>query len=185
MTKGGGLLDIKNTILIVTDIQGNLAQVMLDKALLFDNTKKLIKGIRVFNIPIIVTEQLPEKLGPTVPELADLLQDVDKISKASFSCCKNSAFMNRLSHLRRRRILLTGIEAHICVYQTAVDLLAAGYEVHCVADAVSSRTALNKRIGLRKMCDCGAALTSTEIVLFELLQTAESPQAKEIFKIVK
>jgi nicotinamidase-related amidase len=90
-----------------------------------------------------------------------------------------------LSALKRGQILLAGIEAHICVYQTAVDLVQGGYEVHCVIDAVSSRTPPNRDIGIRKICENGATLTSTEMVLFELLQTAEDARFKEIFKIVK
>ena len=85
----------------------------------------------------------------------------------------------------RRQVLLCGIEAHVCVYQTAIDMLAFGYEVHLVADAVSSRTVMNREIGIEKMRDEGALLTSTEMVLFELIRTAEDPKFKEIFKIVK
>jgi nicotinamidase-related amidase len=178
-------LSADNSVLVIIDIQGNLAQAMFDKGLLFENVQKLIKGMNVFNIPIVVTEQIPEKLGPTIQEIASLLGGVDKISKASFSCCKNKQFMNTLNSLKRRQILLTGIETHICVYQTAVDLLRLGYGVHLVADAVSSRTALNREVGIGKICENGASLTSTETVLFELLKTAENARFKEIFKIVK
>ena len=93
--------------------------------------------------------------------------------------------MDTLASLKRRQVLITGIETHICVFQTAVDLLTMGYGVHLVADAVSSRTALNRDVGTRKICDAGASLTSTETILFELLQTAEDSRFKEIFKIVK
>lgn len=178
-------LGVENTTLVVVDIQGNLAQAMTGKDHLFENTKKLIRGAQVFDIPIVVTEQLPEKLGPTIPEIASLLEDCEKITKACFSCCKNQIFMTKLGTQKRRQILLAGIEAHICVYQTAVDLIEAGYEVHCVADAVSSRTAQNRHIGIEKMRSGGAAITSMETVLFELLATAEDSRFKEIFKIVK
>ena len=175
---------IENAVLVVIDIQGNLAHVMTDKSLLFENVKKLIKGMHIFEIPIVVTEQIPEKLGSTIPEIAGLLIGSEKISKACFSCCKNPIFVNKLNALKRRQVLLAGIEAHICVYQSAIDLMQAGYEVHCVVDVVSSRTPQNRDIGIQKMRAGSAALTSTETVLFELLQTAEDERFKEIFKIV-
>jgi nicotinamidase-related amidase len=178
-------LSADNTVLVIVDIQGNLAQAMVDKDLLFENVQKLIRGMNVFNIPIVITEQIPEKLGATIPEIARLLSGVEKISKASFSCCKNEQFVNKLGVLKKRQVLISGIETHICVYQTAIDLLQAGYGVHCVADAVSSRTSLNREVGIRKICEAGAMLTSTETILFELLQTADDSRFKEIFKIVK
>lgn len=178
-------LSTDNVVLAVIDIQGNLAQAMVDKGLLFENVQKLIKGMTVLDIPIIVTEQIPEKLGATIKEIDNLLDGVKKISKASFSCCKNQQFVNTLNALKRRQVLITGIETHICVYQTALDLLQAGYGVHLVADAVSSRTALNREVGINKICDAGASMTSTETAIFELLRTAEDSRFKDIFKIVK
>jgi nicotinamidase-related amidase len=181
----GERLSIENTFLVIIDIQGNLAQVMIDKLLLFENVQRLIKGMRLFAIPIVVTEQTPQKLGTTTPEIQSLLAGFEKLSKTSFSCCKNQPFMNKLSSLKRNQVLLAGIEAHICVYQTAIDLIQCGYEVHIIGDAVSSRTMQNREIGIQKMRDGGAALTSTETILFELLQTAEHVRFKEISKIVK
>lgn len=178
-------LVIEECVFVIIDIQGNLAHAMVNKNILFENVQKLIAGMKVFGVPIVVTEQIPEKLGPTIPDIADYLSHVEKISKASFSCCKNHIFVNKLSGLKRRQLLLTGIETHICVYQTALDLIQAGYDVHCVVDAVSSRTALNRKIGIQRIHEVGAVLTSTETLLFELLQTAEDARFKEIFKIVK
>lgn len=178
-------LSIEKTVLVIIDIQGNLAQAMTDKLLLFENVQKLIKGMQAFAIPIVVTEQTPQKLGSTISDIQSLLTGIEKLSKASFSCCKNQHFVNKLSSLKRRQVLLAGIETHICVYQTAMDLIQAGYEVHIIGDAVSSRTPQNREIGIQKMRDGGAVLTSTETILFELLQTAEDARFKEIFKIVK
>ncbi len=180
------ILKVDNTVLIVVDVQGKLAQVMHQKDALFANLEKIIKGIQVLGIPIIWTEQVPAKLGPTNPNIAALLANAIKpIAKSSFSCCGHRPFMDSLSDLNRKQVLLTGIETHVCIYQTTLDLLDAGYEVQVVTDAVSSRTAENKHIGLVRMREAGATLTSTEMALFELLQTAESPQFKEIAKIVK
>jgi nicotinamidase-related amidase len=179
------MLTLENMALIVVDFQGNLAHSMYKKHQLFENTQKLIQGIRVFEAPIIVTEQIPEKLGSTIPEVAHYLPDIQYISKASFNCCRNERFMRELETLNRKQILLSGIETHICVYQTTMGLLNMGYEVHIVVDAVSSRTERNRNIGLEKMKDGGASLTSTEMVLFELLVTAEHEKFREIIKIVK
>jgi nicotinamidase-related amidase len=177
------MLSRENTFLIVVDIQGNLARVMDDQAFLIDNNQKLIRGMHVLGIPVLVTEQNP--LGATIPEIADLLPGIRAITKDAFSCCAEEKFMSALRALNRRQILMTGIEAHVCVYQTAMDLLARGYEVHVSADAVSSRTARNREIGIRRLSAAGVILTSAEMALFELLKTAADPKAKELFKIIK
>ncbi len=179
------LLSVEDTVLMVIDMQGNLYESMQDKQFLSENVRRLIRGMQVFGIPVIVTEQIPEKLGPTIPPVADLLPATRGIPKADFSCCGDEKIMKALKAVDRRQVLLCGIETHVCVYQTAIDLLAFGYEVHLVADAVSSRTVMNREIGIEKMRDEGALLTSTEMVLFELIRTAEDPKFKEIFKIVK
>ncbi|HEX9926689.1 MAG TPA: hydrolase [Anaerolineae bacterium] len=180
------MLNVKDTALIVIDVQGKLAQLMHQKERLFANTKRMIKGAQVLDIPLLWTEQVPDKLGPTTPEIAKLLaESVRPISKSSFSCCGHAPFMEAFNALGRRQVLLTGIEAHVCVYQTALDLLDMGYEVQVVTDAVSARIAENKQIGIDRMQAAGAALTSTEMALFELLRVAAGDQFKAITKIVK
>jgi nicotinamidase-related amidase len=180
------MLKTDQTLLVVIDVQGKLAQVMCQKEALFANLEKIIRGAQVLGLPIIWTEQVPAKLGPTSPEIAALLaEQTQPIAKSSFSCWGHPPFVEALTALNRRQVLLTGIETHVCVYQTALDLLNAGYEVQTVTDAVSSRTTENKRVGLEQVKACGAALTSTEMALFELLRVAEGPQFKEIAKIVK
>ena len=172
-------------VLVIIDIQGNLAQAMYDKENLFANTVKLIKGFKVLNLPIIVTEQIPEKLGQTIPAISAELEGIKPIAKETFSCWADVHFREKLESLSRRHVVLLGIEGHVCVYQTALDLISNGYNVHPVADALSSRTKDNRDIGLAAMKSVGAHLTSTEMVLFELLRTAADPKAKDIFKIVK
>lgn len=179
------MLNKDNTLLLVIDFQGNLAQAMHDKESLFENARKIIQGAKVFDIPIIATEQIPAKLGATIPEIARHLEGIAPIPKESFSCLGEPRFLAELDRSGRREVLLTGIEAHVCVYQTAMDLLAAGYAVQIVADAVSSRSKTNKKIGIKRMKAEGARLTSTEMALFELLGSAADPLFKEIFKIVK
>jgi len=179
------MLQREHTALVVVDVQGKLAQLMHDKAELFANLRRMIQGARILEVPILVTEQYPQGIGPTVAEIADLLTDVESISKTSFSCCGEDAFNVALQGLNRKQILLTGIETHICVHQTALQLIDAGYEVQVVADAVSSRTPNNKKTGLDKMQAAGAVITSTETALFELLRVAEGPQFKAVLKLVK
>ncbi len=179
------MLSVENAILIVIDIQGNLAHTVVDRESLFANTRKLIEGARVFDLPLLVTEQIPAKLGPTIPEIAGLLPGIRPIAKESFSCLRNGEFLQALRQAGRRQILLAGIETHICVYQTARELLEADYSVFVVADAVSSRAARNSEIGLQLIRGAGGTITSTETVLFELLGTAAHEKFKDIFKIVK
>jgi nicotinamidase-related amidase len=179
------MLNIDKTALVIIDVQEKLSSVMHEKGKLFENLQKLVKGAQILGIPIVITEQNPNGLGPTVPELAPLLTDIKPVTKFSFSCCGEEPFLREIEKLNRKQILLAGIEAHVCVYQTAIDLIEAGYEVHTVVDCVSSRTPENKNLALDKMKSEGARLTSVEIALFELLRTAKSPRFKELSKIVK
>jgi nicotinamidase-related amidase len=172
-------------ILVIIDIQGNLAQAMIDKENLFANTVKLIRGFKVFNLPVIVTEQTPQKLDQTIPQIAAELDGIKPIAKESFSSWADVHFREQLEALSRRHVVLLGIEGHVCVYQTALDLISNSYNIYLFADAVSSRTKENRDIGLAAMKNAGAHLTSTEMVLFELLRTAADPKSKDIFKIVK
>jgi nicotinamidase-related amidase len=179
------LLSQEDSVLMVIDMQGNLYESMQDKEFLLENVRKLVRGMQVFGIPVLVTEQIPEKLGPTIEPVASLLPDARRIPKSDFSCCGDEKIMKALKAAERRQVLLCGIETHVCVYQTAVDMLGFGYDVHLVADAVSSRTVLNREIGIEKMRDEGARLASTEMVLFELTRSADDPKFKDIFRIVK
>jgi nicotinamidase-related amidase len=179
------MLSQTNAVLIIIDIQGNLAQAMYDKENLFANSVKLIQGFEAFNLPIIVTEQIPQKLGQTIPQITAQLEGINPIAKETFSCWDDRNFIKQLKGLSRKHIVLAGIECHVCVYQTALDLISNGYNVHLVADAVSSRTPENRQVGIEAMKSSGAHITSTEMVLFELLRTAADPKFKDIFKIVK
>jgi nicotinamidase-related amidase len=179
------MLSRTNAVLIIIDIQGNLAQAMYDKENLFANNVKLIQGFKAFNLPIIFTEQIPQKLGKTLPVISQELDGIEPIAKETFSCWDDRNFIKQLKGLSRRHIVLAGIECHVCVYQTALDLISNGYNVHLVTDAVSSRTPENRQVGIDAIKSAGAHLTSTEMVLFELLRTAADPKFKDIFKIVK
>lgn len=179
------MLTTENSALILVDVQGKLAQTMHNKQSFFDNIIRLVKGAQILELPILWAEQNPAGLGPTIPEIAELLPNQNPLSKLSFSCCGTEAFIKELETLNRQNMLVAGIEAHVCVYQTAADLVDLNYDVQVVADAVASRTAENRQIGLERSKAAGAGLTSTETVLFELLKIAKGNKFKEIIKIVK
>jgi nicotinamidase-related amidase len=179
------MIDSKHTLLLVVDIQGKLAAIAHDSAMLLRNARILVEGAKTLGLPIVYTEQYPKGLGSTEPGLAELLTDATRIEKDSFSCCGAFDFEVKLTELHKTDILLCGIEAHVCVYQTACDLLGLGYNVHLVTDAVSSRSAANRELGIRVMESLGAKLTSTEMALFELLQVSGTEEFKTISKLVK
>jgi hypothetical protein len=179
------MINRESALLVVIDIQGNLFQAMQDKENLLVNAFKMIKGAKVFNLPILASEQMPEKLGPTIESVRRELDGVEPIGKESFSSWQNNHFREKLEALGRRTAIIIGIECHVCVYQTAIDLIENDYCVYIVTDAVSSRTAENCSAGLAAMQSAGAKITSTEMVLFELLRTAADAHFKEIHKIVK
>ncbi len=179
------MLEPAQCCLVVVDVQGKLAQVMINKEALFKNVQILIRSAQLLDIPILWCQQVPQALGPTVPEIAELLTGVEPIDKSSFSCCGAPRFVERLESLGRAQVVLCGIETHVCIYQTALHLLAQNRLVTVVADAVSSRTAENKQIALDRLAHERVALASTEMVVFELLRTAQHPRFKEIAKLVK
>jgi nicotinamidase-related amidase len=179
------MLDVQRCCLVVVDVQGKLAQLMHAKEVLFKNIQILIQAAKILNIPILWCQQCPAALGPTVPEIAELLAGNEPIDKSAFSCCGNEAFNARLNELARNQVLLCGIETHVCIYQTAVDLLAKGFRVDVPADAVSSRTLDNKQTAIRRMAGLGVNITSVEMALFEMLRTAEHPKFRQIAKLIK
>jgi nicotinamidase-related amidase len=179
------MLDVENCLLVVVDVQGKLASLMYDRDALFKNIQILIKAAKILDIPILWCQQCPDALGPTIPQIAELLADIQPINKASFNCCGDEKFISKLKSINRSQTLLTGIETHVCIYQTALDLLEKGFAVNVIADAVSSRTLDNKQIALSKMQAAGINISSTEMALFELLKTADHPRFKQIAKLVK
>ena len=179
------MLPVDSTILVLVDVQGKLAQLMHERELLVANLGRMVRGAQVLGIPIIWNEQVPEKLGPTIPEVAELLTGLAPLPKNAFSCCGNPAVVGRLEETGRGQVVLVGIETHVCVYQTARDLLSGGYAVEVAADAVSSRTEANWRIGLDRVRQLGGGITSTEMVLFELLGVAEGERFRAIQRAVK
>lgn len=179
------MLEAEESCLVVVDVQGKLAGLMGDKETLFANIKILIKGAGVLGIPVIWCQQYPQGLGPTVVEIAELLEDNEPIDKVSFSCFGDEKFRTHLAGLDKKNVIVCGIETHVCVYQTAKGLLKEGYNVEIISDAVSSRTLENKQIAIDRMRTEGAKISSTEMILFELLKDAKHPKFKEIAGLIK
>lgn len=179
------MLSIDTCALLVIDIQEKLTKVIYDREKLIDNNLKIIKGAKELGVPVLLTEQYPKGLGLTIPELAEEMEDIERLEKLTFSCCGENNFTEALEKSGRKQILVTGIETHVCVYQTVADLLEKGYEVHLVADCVSSREKANRNFAIRKMKTMGAQITTAEMCLFELMKTAKHPCFKAISNIVK
>ena len=179
------MLQLEETALVIVDIQGKLSTLMHEKDKFFENAIKAVKCARILKMPILWNEQLPDKLGRTIPELREILNDRQPLIKDTFSCCGNHDFTQKLLSLDRNQVILCGMETHVCVYQTAIDLLQSGYEVYILADAVSSRTLYNKQIALAAMKDTGARISSVEMMVFEILQAARGNKFKEIIRILK
>jgi nicotinamidase-related amidase len=175
----------KDTLLLIIDVQGRLAKGVFNASAVETAISKMIRACEVLEVPVLVTEQYPKGLGQTISSLQQLLPGNIPVEKLSFSCCGTQEFMHRLRSFNRNDILVAGIETHVCVYQTAVELIEFGYNVHLVTDAVSSRTEENKNLGIRCIEKAGASLTSTEMALFELLRVAEGDRFKAVSKIVK
>ena len=179
------MLKLNDAALVIVDVQGKLATLMHDRENFYNNMVKITQAAQVLELPILWNEQLPDKLGPTIPELKAVLEGEEPLVKNTFSCCGNQDFVEKLKASGRHQVLLTGMETHVCVYQTAIDLIDDGFEVYLVADAVSSRTLENKTIGIETIRSLGARLTSVEMCLFEMLEVAEGEKFKKIIKIVK
>jgi len=175
----------ENTILCVIDIQGKLAHLMHDKAKFFLRASRLIQAAQYLDIPIMVTEQVPEKIGPTIKEISGLFEDFHPLAKASFSCCGDGQFMAELEQLGRKEVVIAGIETHVCVYQTACDLVQNGFKVQVVADAVASRSEADKQLALEKLRAGGAEVTGTEMIICELMRTAQHERFKDIIALIK
>ncbi|MCF8091043.1 MAG: hydrolase [Desulfotignum sp.] len=174
-----------NTVMLLVDVQGQLAQVMYEKEKMFKSLEILIKGMQILDVPILWMEQIPSKIGPTIDSIRQLMTGVSPIEKDSFSCCQEPVFMEKFNALSRNQILIAGIETHICVFQTAYELLNKGYEVQVVSDCVSSRTRENKEIGLQRTVQAGAQKTSVEMIFFELMRRAQGDHFREMVKLIK
>jgi nicotinamidase-related amidase len=171
--------------LVIVDIQERLAVAMKKREKVTGNVLHLIEAAKLMDLPIVVTEQYPKGLGPTTEEVRGALPSYIPVEKISFSCCGEPAFLDAIKATGKKKLILTGMETHVCVLQTCLDLLKNGYDVHLAADAVCSRYKDNYLMGIQFMRDAGAVITSTETVLFQLLQKAGTDEFKTISNLVK
>jgi nicotinamidase-related amidase len=180
-------LEAERCALIVVDIQEKLLPPIFENARLLKNSQLLIRLATILKIPALVTTQYAKGLGNTTPEIASLLPETQPIDKQMFSCFGSDAFCSMLKRLpgNRNTVLLCGMESHICVMQTALGALREGYIVHVASDAVSSRTEWNWKIGLDRMRAAGAVISSTEMILYELLRSSGAPAFKELLPYLK
>lgn len=174
-------------VLVVIDIQEKLLPAMQNREELVRNVRTLLRLAGVLKIPVLLTTQYKKGLGATVPEVAELLPDVPAIDKMDFGCFGQAEFRTALHEMPgpRTTVLLCGIETHICVMQTALGALDSGYVVHVAADAVSSRSELNWKLGVERMDSAGCVISSTEMMMYELLRRSGTAQFKEMLPYIK
>ncbi|KAF0218863.1 MAG: isochorismatase [Geobacteraceae bacterium] len=175
-----------NAVLLVIDVQEKLCKAMDEKVLekLTGNISILQEAAREMGIPVLATEQYVKGLGETLPVLKEKLTG-PALEKMTFSCCGENAFPMKLREQKRKQVIVTGMETHVCVLQTVLELLEAGYNVHLVRDAVMSRRKENWQMGLNTAAAAGAVITSTEAALFQLLRVAGTEEFKKLSKLVR
>lgn len=179
------ILNREKSALLIIDIQERILGVMRKRDRLIDNTLKLIRGAKIINIPIFYTEQYPKGLGETYRDLKAELGVQDAVQKLTFSCSGAEGLFETLAAKNISQVIVCGIESHVCVQQTVLDLLSNGFQVTIPADALSSRKKFDYETALHRMRSNGAEITSTESVLFELLEVCGTPEFKAISKLVK
>ncbi len=175
----------ENSIAVIIDIQGALFPHISENKKLEETTIKLIKGLKAIDVPIIVTQQYTAALKPTIDSISETIGDYKHIEKTAFSCCDEPKFNETLNISGKRNIIIAGIESHVCVLQTVIDLIDRGFHPVVVEDCVSSRNPNDKKIAIRRMQHAGAIITSYESLLFELLRYSGTKEFKAISKIVK
>ncbi|MBN1848073.1 MAG: hydrolase [Deltaproteobacteria bacterium] len=179
------LLDSQNTGLLIIDVQEKLIPAINQKERIIDNIKKLIRLSELFNLPVILTEQNPDKIGSTLSEVKESLPAYEPISKLHFNCCEVDAFKESIESKKLENLIISGVETHICVFQTAMALLKNGYHVQVPQDAVGSRTDENWQVGLHLMRDAGAIVTSTETIIYQILKQAGTDEFRKMLKVIK
>jgi len=170
---------------LIIDMQERLFPFIHESEILIRNTIILIEGLKVLHIPIFVTEQYVKGLGPTVAPIASSLEGIKRTEKMSFSCCNEPRVMEDIAVAGKENIIIAGIESHVCVLQTVIDLKRSGYNPVVVTDCISSRKETDKQFALERMRHEGATLTTCEAILFELLRYSGTEQFKSISKLVK
>ncbi len=179
------LIERDKSCLLVVDVQEKLAPAVSDPADVIRNAGILMRAAARLGVPLVVSEQYPQGLGATVPELRALAPESARIAKLSFSCADDPALRQRIREAQRSLIVIAGLEAHVCVLQSALGLQQAGYQIVVVADAISSRTPANRDAALQRLRENGVEVATTEMVLFEWLGQAGTPEFKELSRLIK
>ncbi len=178
------MLNALEAVLVLVDYQGRLVDIVDRSELVIPNALRMIKGCQALGVPVIASVQVPEKLGPMPSELEEAL-DGEPIAKSVFSALREPEFLLALHQSGRKQVILGGIEAHVCVLQTGLDLIDAEYDLHVLSDGIFSRTSENHDLALQRLHEAGAVLTSVEIALFEMIRTSKHPEFRTISKLVK
>jgi nicotinamidase-related amidase len=180
------MLNQQDALLLMVDFQVKLLPFTWDAEGVVARTVRLIQGARRLNLPILVTEQYPQGLGATDPRMIDALGEAHRpMVKTTMSCMSDLPFREALQATGRRQVILCGIEAHVCVHQSADELSAAGYEVHLAADCVTSRRERDVELALRRMAQAGCAISTHEMAIFEILRVSGTPEFKDWIRIVR
>jgi nicotinamidase-related amidase len=174
----------QNSALVVIDVQEKLMNLLDRRAETLAAIQRLLKAATILNLPTLVTTQYTKGLGPLCTEIAELIAGANPMEKTTFSCCGCDEFTSTLKHLHRQRIILCGIETHVCVQQTAIDLMP-DYFVYICADATGSRNGHDHTVALQRMRDCGAIITTVEAAVFEMLRQAGTDLFKQILPLFK
>lgn len=177
------LLEREKSLLLLVDMQARLLPAMADPKAVIAGCGILLRAAGELGVPVLASEQYPKGLGPTVPELAELAPR--RLEKMEFSAQANAGIAAELARAGRNQIVLAGVEAHVCVLQTGIELLEAGYRVFIVTDAVASRRAESREVALQRLAQAGATLITAEMALFEWLRSAAAPEFRSISKLIR
>jgi nicotinamidase-related amidase len=179
------LMKAQDSLLLIVDVQERLLPTIADARLVAQRCDILMRGAARLGLPVLVSEQYPKGIGPTIPELRALAAEGAVMEKLHFSCGEDDAMVGRIAACGRRQLVLAGIEAHVCVLQSALRFQERGYQVFVAADACSSRDPANARRAFRRMAANGVEVVSTEMVLFEWLHRAGTPEFKDVIQLIK
>ena len=179
------LFSREKSVVLLVDYQEKFVPVLHQNEETVRNIKLLLQGVDIYNVPIIVSEQVPHKLGSTIPELKEILKRAKVFHKKTMSCCGEAGFVSELTEKHITKVAVCGIEAHVCVLQTSLDLLKNGFQVHLVCDAITSRIPYNKDIAIKKMQSAGVIVSSVETILFETAYTAGTDEFKKLQQLFK
>ena len=178
-------LTTHNAVLVIVDVQEKLMAVMPRRDEVVAGIKKLAAAAKILDLPVLVTTQYTKAIGQTLAEVTEAAGTSTTMDKMTFSCCGHEEFVRALKDQRRQRVIICGVEAHVCVQQTVIDLMNAGYFVYVTADAVCSRRDLDRDVAIERMRDCGAVITTVESALFEMLREAGTPLFKACLPLFK